>query len=311
MSTPHWLRGHAAAATITFDVDAETPILAQGSAVAAHAMTMSHQAYGPDVGVPRLLDILDQVGIRSTFFVPGWVAETRPDLAPKIVDRGHEVAHHSYSHRSATSLSPGEERQDFERAFDVFQSQGIELSGHRAAMWEATERTPGLVREFGLLYDSSLMGDDKPYRLVDADDRPLVELPVHWSLDDWEQYAFLPEPSIGSVIESPEKVLGMWKLEIDAMCEFGSLFNLCCHPFLSGRPSRAVALRTLIEYGLEQGVRFATCREIALDALADPQVRELGDRDMIIDTSAYPFPAHGDRARTFEDPGRSIIEYRP
>lgn len=290
MNTSNWLRGHAAAATITFDIDAETPILAEGSVYASHAMAMTHQSYGPDVGVPRLLDILDQVGIKATFFVPGWVAEVRPALAPGIVDRGHEVAHHSYSHRSATFLTPAEEREDFERALEVFQAQGIEVSGHRAAMWAATSRTSGLLREHGLVYDSSLMGDDKPYRLIASGERPLVELPVHWSLDDWEQYAFLPEPQIGSVIESPEKVLGMWKLEIDAMREFGSLFNLCSHPFLSGRPSRAIALRSLIEYGLEQGVRFATCREIADDVLADAQVREVEEHRMVIDTSTYPFP---------------------
>lgn len=289
MSTPLWLRGHDAAATITFDIDAETPILAAGREYASHAMTMSHQAYGPDVAVPRLLDILDQVDIKATFFVPGWVAEVRPALAPGIMDRGHEVAHHSYSHRSATELTEAEEREDFERAFDVFQRQGIELHGHRAAMWEATERTPALIREFGLTYDSSLMGDDKPYRITSPDESPLAELPVHWSLDDWEQYAFLPAPAIGSVIESPEKVLSMWKLEMDAMREFGSLFNLCCHPFLSGRPARAVALRQLIEYGLEQSLRFATCREIAADVVQDSTLREVASDSLIMDTSAYPF----------------------
>ncbi|WP_448810363.1 polysaccharide deacetylase family protein [Agromyces bauzanensis] len=290
MSQQSWLRGAPAAATITFDIDAETPVLAEGRRYATHAMTMSHQAYGPDVGVPRLLDMLDQVGVSATFFVPGWVAEVRSSLASSIAERGHEVAHHSYSHRSATELTLAEEREDFERAFEVFQSQGIELSGHRAAMWEATTNTPVLVREFGLTYDSSLMGDDKPYRLVAEGQRPLAELPVHWSLDDWEQYAFLPAPVIGSVIESPAKVLEMWKLEIDAMREFGGLFNLTSHPFLSGRPSRTIALRSLIENGLERGIRFATCREIAADALEDATLRELREEGLIVDTSAYPFP---------------------
>lgn len=290
MTPSSWLNGHPAAAAITFDIDAETPILAAGRRFAAHAMTMSHQAYGPDVAVPRILDILDQVGIRATFFVPGWVAETRPMLAPSIVDRGHEVAHHSFSHRSATDLTEAEEREDFERAVDILRAQGVELSGHRAGMWEATVRTPTLVREFGLLYDSSLMGDDRPYRIIEARERPIVELPVHWSLDDWEQYAFLPEPVVGSVIESPDKVLGMWTREMDAMREFGSLFNLTCHPHLSGRPGRLTALRELIEYGLESGLRFATCREIAEDALADTALREIpGDR-LVMDTSGYPFP---------------------
>src|SRR5690606_22484581 len=130
----NWHRDAAAVVTLTFDVDAETPILAQGRAYARHATTMSHQAYGPEVGLPRILDMLDEFGVPATFFVPGWVAEHRPGLAESIVERGHEVAHHSYSHRPPTSMTPEEERADFERALAVFAAQGIEIVGHRAAL---------------------------------------------------------------------------------------------------------------------------------------------------------------------------------
>ena len=163
MTTP-WHGGAAAMATLTFDVDAETPILAAGRRYADHLMTMSHQSYGPDVGVPRILDMLDDLGVAATFFVPGWVAEHRPGLAARIVDRGHEVAHHSYSHRSPVTMTAAQERADFERAMDVFAAQGIEIRGHRAALWGASWQTPSLIAEHGLDYDSSLMGDDRPYR---------------------------------------------------------------------------------------------------------------------------------------------------
>ncbi|ONI73949.1 polysaccharide deacetylase [Kribbella sp. ALI-6-A] len=262
-----WSGGAAAVAALTFDVDAETPVLARGRRYADHLSTMSHQAYGPDVGVPRILALLDELEVPATFFVPGWVAEQRPGLAASIVERGHEVAHHSYSHRPPTSLTSQEERDDFERALAVFDAQGIEVLGHRAALWEATVRTPELIAEHGLLYDSSLMGDDRPYLL-----RPggVVELPVHWSLDDWEQYAYLPQPDIGSVIESPRKVLELWKAELDGMRFYRCLFTLCLHPFLSGRPGRLMAVRELIEYAQSCGdVSFARCRDIALRARAD------------------------------------------
>ncbi len=271
VSSP-WHAGAAAVATLTFDVDAESAVLAMGSRYADHASTMSHQSYGPDVGVPRLLDLLDDCAVPATFFVPGWVAEQRPDLAPLIVDRGHEVAHHSYSHRPPTTMTPEEERADFERALGVFADQGIEILGHRAALWESTWQTARLVAEHGLRYDSSMMGDDRPY-VVGTDGGAIVELPVHWSLDDWEQYAFLPEPRVGSVIESPAKVVEMWRAELDAMRTYRCLFNLCLHPFLTGRPSRAVALRGLIEYAQGLGdVTFARCRDVAAAAAADPDL---------------------------------------
>ncbi|MEW1685759.1 polysaccharide deacetylase [Streptomyces sp. NPDC093594] len=264
-----WRGGAAAVATLTFDVDAEAPILAHGTHYASHASTMSHQSYGPDVGVPRILDMLDETGVPATFFVPGWVAEQRPGLAASIVDRGHEVAHHSYSHRPPTEMTAAEEREDFDRAMEVFAAQGIPIAGHRAANWSSTWLTPSLVAEYDLLYDSSLMGDDRPYSLQ-TDAGTIVELPVHWSLDDWEQYAFLPAPHVGSVIESPRKVLEMWTDELDAMRQYGCLFNLTNHPFLSGRPSRAVALRKLIEHAQNRGdVRFVRCSDAALSAQAD------------------------------------------
>jgi peptidoglycan-N-acetylglucosamine deacetylase len=158
------------------------------------------------------------------------------------------------------TMSATEERADFERALEVFATQGVEIRGHRAALWGASWQTPNLIAEHGLGYDSSLMGDDRPYRIV-TDSIPIVELPVHWSLDDWEQYAYLPDPHIGSVIESPVKVAEMWRAELDGMRRYQCLFNLCVHPFLSARPGRIVALRGFIEHALELGdVQFALPR---------------------------------------------------
>lgn len=133
-----WHGGAAAVAALTFDVDAESPVLARGRRYADHASTMSHQTYGPDIGVPRILDLLDELQVPATFFVPGWVAEQRPHLAPAITEHGHEVAHHSYSHRPPTSMTPEEERTDFERALAVFAAQNVPIHGHRAANWQAT-----------------------------------------------------------------------------------------------------------------------------------------------------------------------------
>jgi hypothetical protein len=108
-------------------------------------------------------------------------------------------------------------------------------------------------------------------------------------LDDWEQYAYLPAPPIGSVIESPEKVLGMWRAELDGMRRYRCLFNLCNHPFLSGRPGRILALRRLIEYALECGdVTFARCRDVAERAAADPGLPRRPAQPPAVNPTAYP-----------------------
>jgi peptidoglycan/xylan/chitin deacetylase (PgdA/CDA1 family) len=205
-----------------------------------------------------------------------------------IVARAPDGPHHSYSHRSPVTLSPAEERADFERALEVFAAQGIDVRGHRAALWGASRQTPSLIAEHGLAYDSSLMGDDRPYRIV-TDTVPIVELPVHWSLDDWEQYAYLPDPHIGSVIESPVKVAEMWRVELDGMRRYQCLFNLCVHPFLSGRPGRIVALRGFIEHALELGdVRFARCLDVAEDAGLDPTLAPRTVTRPAVTADVYP-----------------------
>ena len=64
----------------------------------------------------------------------------------------------------------------------------------------------------------------------------IAELCPHWRLDDWEQYAFLPRPPIGTVIESPARVLELWRLKLDAARRHGCLFMLTCHQV--SRPAR-------------------------------------------------------------------------
>ncbi|GAA2700914.1 polysaccharide deacetylase family protein [Nonomuraea recticatena] len=282
-------RGEAAAiALLTFAVDVETPVLAAGRRYADHAMAMSHQAYDIRRGLPRLLGILDEFSIKATFFVPGLVAEWWPEAITQIAERGHEIAHHSYTHRPSTGLTHTEERWEFERGMHALNRLGIEPSGYRSPMWAATWRSADLAREFALTYDTSLMDDDMPY-VIETARGPLVELPVHWALDDWEQYAFLPEPHLGYAIEPPEKALAVWTAELDGMREWGGLFQLTSHSFLSGRPGRARNLRRLIETVLARGdVEFRTGEQLCAAVLADEAVERRKQEPVQVNEDIYP-----------------------
>ncbi|HVQ60216.1 MAG TPA: polysaccharide deacetylase family protein [Solirubrobacterales bacterium] len=240
------------------------------------------------MGVPRILGLLAEYELPASFFVPGLTAELHPGAVEEILEAGHEVGHHSYAHRSPARQSADEERSDFERGLAALDKLGVRPEGHRAAGWEASWRTAGLVAENGLSYDSSLMDDDRPYRLRTTAGT-IAELPVHWSLDDWQQYGFLPDPAIGQVIEDPAKVRAMWSGEIDAMARHGCSMILTCHPFLSGRPSRIEALRGVIEHALGRGdVEFASARELARRALADPALPERELQSLEVDPDVYP-----------------------
>ena len=91
------------------------------------------------------------------------------------------------------------------------------------------------------------------------------------------------------MIESPRKVLEMWRAELDAMRQYRCLFNLCMHPFLTGRPSRLVALRELIEYAQSCGdVAFARCRDLAEAATGDPTLLPRLPPTVTPDPGTYP-----------------------
>jgi peptidoglycan-N-acetylglucosamine deacetylase len=271
-------------ACLTFDADAEAPILAESGRYARNLGVMSHQAYGPLVGVPRILDLLREYSLPATFFVPGWTADRYPQTVEAILAAGHEVGHHSYAHFSPFAQTEAEERADFERALASLRAVGAEPVGFRCPSWEPGWRTPALVAEHGLQYYSSLMDSDRPY-VLETGAGEIVELPVHWALDDWEQYAYIPDPPFRSAIESPQKVLDLWLSELDAMRKYDCLFVLTCHPFLSGRPHRTEVLRTLIEHALAAGdVQFRACRDVA--AMGWPDRRSLAPVE--VDPLVYP-----------------------
>ncbi len=246
-----WPTGYTAAACLSFDLDAEAAVLTADISSVLRMSPMSHQAYGPLVGIPRILDLLARNDLRATFFVPGYSAHRYPAVVRSIAEAGHEIAHHSYFHENTIGMDAKTEADMIDLALQALRDvAGVRPVGYRAPMWELTYNTPRLLADRGFLYDSSLMDSDYPYRLAVAGsgaESSLIEVPAWWGLDDWEQYAFLPDLIGSGVIESPAKALEMWSLELEAVHRIGAAFVLTCHPFLSGRPSRAHALEQLIE----------------------------------------------------------------
>jgi hypothetical protein len=281
-----WPGGHRAAASFTFDVDAESAVLSAAPSSVDRPGILSHQSYGPLVGVPRILDILDRQQVPATFFVPGYTAERYPHTVRDIVRAGHEIAHHGYLHESLEGVDEETEARYLDRGLEaLWDVAGVRPVGYRAPMWEPTWATPRLLAQRGFLYDSSLMDADVPYELAvrGAEVPSIVEIPVSWALDDWEQYCFLPGLSDGLPIESPLKVRELWMLELEAMVEVGGCFTLTNHPFLTGRPSRAVVLEGLVARAVEMGEVWVA----GLGQIAE-HVRSLGLSPRAMDRPVLP-----------------------
>lgn len=247
MTRVQWPDGRRAAAAFTFDVDAESAVLWNAPQVAGRMSVISHQAYGPFVGVPRLLRLLDRHRVRATFFVPGYTAHRYPDVVRSIAAAGHEIGHHGYLHEQPSAVPPAEQAANLDRGLAALEEvAGVRPVGYRAPMWDLSWESPALLHERGFLYDSSLMDDDVPYELAVGDTASLVEIPLHWALDDWEQYCFLPEVTGSGLIETPAKARELWQAEFEGLRAEGGCWVLTNHPFLSGRPGRAAELDRLM-----------------------------------------------------------------
>lgn len=108
----------------------------------------------------RLLDIFDESGARSTFFVLGWVGERHPDLVRRIADRGHEIASHGYAHRLIYDQTRAAFREDVRKAKGILQdASGRAVIGYRAPSYSITPRSLwalDVLLEEGYRYDSSI-----------------------------------------------------------------------------------------------------------------------------------------------------------
>ncbi len=125
----------------------------------------------------RVLDLLDECGVKATFFVLGWVAERYPATVGEIVRRGHEPACHSYWHRLIYALRPEEFREDTRRAKDcIEQAADRPVIGYRAPSFSITARSswaPAVLAELGFRYDSSIFPVlHDTYGVLDAPRRP-------------------------------------------------------------------------------------------------------------------------------------------
>jgi len=238
---------------LTFDFDAESAQVRK----TPHLPVSLSKGQFARVGVERILALLDKYGIRATFFTPGWTAEHYPDIVRELVNRGHEVAAHGYLHENLSEMSAAGERDVHEKSVRILQDvAGVRPIGFRAPYWEWSTRTPGYLRRYKFVYDSSLMNDDKPYRMGGGSAFRIYELPVEWFLDDWTLFEEKRQP--------PSSVLETWKSEFDAVYDLGlGYFMLTMHPECIGRASRIRMLEELVVHmRSKQGIAFARCDEL-------------------------------------------------
>jgi peptidoglycan/xylan/chitin deacetylase (PgdA/CDA1 family) len=224
---------------LTFDLDGET---AFEETHAGEAYWVTQGGYGPRKGVYRIMDLLDEYNIKGTFCVVGRTAERYPQAVEEIISRGHEVACHGYTHKGYNALNAETEKESILRGREILQElTGVKIKGHRTPRWRPSERTHKYLSELGFWWNSDYMGSEECFHnVVEGIETNLLEIPVAYNLDDWTFY-YDWGASVSETVE-------VWSIEFDARYRDGTLFCLTNHPQVTGRPSRLLCLRGIIDH---------------------------------------------------------------
>jgi peptidoglycan/xylan/chitin deacetylase (PgdA/CDA1 family) len=262
LTPARWPNSAQVAVALSFDVDQETLSLRDGKTSPA---LLAQGEYGSRAGIPRILKLLARYSIPASFYIPAVAALLHPDDVRCIAAAGHEVGLHGWIHERNSNLAEADERDLTYRAADVLSRLAEKPPvGLRTASWDFSAATLKIIREMGLLYDSSLMGDDEPYELLeDGEPTGVVELPVEWIKDDYPYFG-MDRLSPIRPHTAPSLVGEIWRREFDGAYVEKGLFLLTMHPHIIGHRSRMSVLEELIQHmRAHSGVWFATHEHIA------------------------------------------------
>lgn len=253
---------------------------------------ISRGMFAGEVGVPRMLKLFGKYGIRTSWYVPGHSIETFPEQIQMVVDAGHEIGLHGYSHENPIAMTPRQEEDVLTKCIGLIEKiSGKRPTGYIAPWWEFSNVTAELLLKHGIEYDQSLMHDDfhpwyvrvgdswtkidysadaadwmKP--LVRGTETDLVEIPANWYLDDLPPMMFVKKTPNSYGFANPRDIEEMWRDSFDWVYrEYDyAVFPFTIHPDVSGRPQVLLAHERLIEYiGKHAGVRWVTNQEMAED----------------------------------------------
>lgn len=248
--------------------------------------------FAGEIGTPRLLTLFERYGIRTSWFIPGHSIETFPEQTRMVVEAGHEVGAHGYSHENPIAMSPQQEEDVLARSVELIEEYtGRKPRGYVAPWWEMSPHTAALLHKYGFSYDHSQnyrdftpfyarVGDSwtkidysKPAEewmkpLVRGEETDLIEIPASWHLDDLPPMMFIKAAPNSHGFVSPRHLERMWLDQFDWIYREHdyAVFTMTIHPDVSGRPQVLLMHERIIEHiSGHDGVRWATFDEIADD----------------------------------------------
>lgn len=220
--------------------------------------------YGGRRGVWNILEMLDGLGIKATFFVSGATAEKFPDTVRAAHTAGHEIAAMGHSFEKVRTVSREREQAIVRRSVrSITDSCGAEIKGWRCPDYRISPQTFEVLASEGFAWDSSMLNDDLPYRLDCADGKSLIEIPFTTTTSEKSHVAF-PYPMRGG----PSGVASVWNNEFDILYRESDtaprFLILSLQTWAAGRPTPLRTLKTFLKRVITHNdVQFTQCSDIA------------------------------------------------
>jgi peptidoglycan/xylan/chitin deacetylase (PgdA/CDA1 family) len=128
--------------------------------------------------LPRLLELLDAIALRATFFVEAINTRDYPAALLEIAARGHELGFHAWRHERWDDLGPDAEQDVIDRSFAAYAQLGLEVRAFRPPGGGLNPHTSRRLRAAGVAWCSA-----KGER-AGVDDAAMAHLPFRWDLVD-------------------------------------------------------------------------------------------------------------------------------
>lgn len=223
----------------------------------------TNRDYGNRIGVFRVLRLLADKGLRTSFAINGIIAERYPAVIRAVVEGGHEVVAHGLDmgkvHHSG--LDAATEEATITQALALLRkASGQTVGGWLSPGRAQGDHTPELLAKNGVEWTLDWANDDLPYEMRTGEG-PLLAMPQAYETDDQvvaNEY-FHSEPDWVRQVKDRFDVLYRESAEYG-----GRVMSLPLHSWVSGMPYRVEYLREVLDYILShEGVWSAPTGEIA------------------------------------------------
>ena len=189
--------------------------------------------YGMRCGMPRLLDMLGQRGIKASAFTNAQVADMYPQLGKAVVDAGWELVGHGWFQRSLKQSD--DEAAEIRRCLDrLAVLSGKKVRGWFGAGGGETNDTPEHLKRAGLDFIHDWMVDDMPVWMTTTEG-PLLCLPYTWELNDVPAWV-VQSNSSDELLKRLETTVAVLEREL---AQGPRIITFGLHPHIVGVPHRA------------------------------------------------------------------------